>query len=173
MILESNRMVSDWFAGTTYGFNALLASTPLDSGDSRPASLATITNETEDGNTARGELPALKPALTVAVDQITDLDGQVMTVTRDGRLKLRIRIGVDNADSAAAMRDLSYYLRTALRSWKVFTSDAHNADRTRNNIYLETCHEITTAIAWTPDKAGNSTLSGYLFPIVQLRDLAP
>jgi hypothetical protein len=174
MILEINRMVADWFSDATNGVNAVHASTPIDTGDTRPANFATVTDETRDANVARGELPASLPAVSVAVDVIKNLDGQVCTVTADGRVKLRIRVGVENSASANGIRDLSYYMRSVRRSFRRFmATDASSASRTRNSVYLESCLEMDEAIAPVKDQAGNTIISGYLFPVIQVRELAP
>lgn len=174
MILEPDRMTAEWFRGATNGINALLSSTPRDAGDPQPANVATITDETSNGEAARGELPTTMPCVAVSVDVIEDLDGQVQQVTADGRVKLRIRIGVENANSAEAVRDLSYYVRTVQRSFRRFmASDASDAARTRNGIYLETCLDMKAAIVWTKDQPGGPIVAGYVFPTLQLRDLVP
>lgn len=173
MILEANRMLSDWFQVATYGVNALLASTPRDAGDGQPTNLATITDETRDGNVARGELPATLPALAISVDHIKDLDGMVVVITRDGKLHVRLRVGVDNAVTEDAIRDLSYYLRTVIRSFRSFFEHADPAtQRTRNGVYLETCLDMAEQIAVTKDPAGNTIISAYVLATIQLRDLA-
>jgi hypothetical protein len=174
MILEANRFVSDWLADATDGVNALLPTTPLDGSDVAPADIETITDETQDNDVAREELPGTLPAIAVSVDGIPFLEGQVQVVSRDGKVKLRVRIGVENADTAEGKRDLSYYLRTAVRSLnRLFDSDANDARRTRNEIYLETCEEMTSAIAKTKDPSGNITVCGYILLTVQMRDLNP
>lgn len=174
MILETARMVSEWLADPLGGVNALLASTPRDPGDAEPADLATVTDETNDSDVARGDLPANLPAVAVSIDSIQDLDGQVMTITADGHVKVRIRVAVENPTTADAVRDLSYYLRTVQRSFRRFMAlDANDPARTRNGIYLESCLSMQLAIVWTKDQVGGSTVAGYLFPILQLRDLAP
>jgi len=174
MILEANRIHADWLADPTDGVNALLATTPRDAGDAQAADLETITDETRDGDVARGELPSTLPGIAVSTDVVDDVEGQVMVVTRDGRVKLRIRVGLDNADTAEGMRDLSYYLRTVVRSLnRLYDADANDAARTRNEIYLETCHDLTFAIARTKDPAGVVTVAGYVFTTVQMRDLNP
>ncbi len=174
MILEIDRMLADWFNDPVNGVNALLPSTRRDNTDTQPANVALITDETRHGDAARGELPETKPVIVVSLDQIIDLDGQVCTITADGKCKVRIRIGLDNADSEEAVRDLSYYMRTATRSFRRFMAlDANTAARTRNAIYLETCDGIQQAIVWTKDQAGSATATGYIIPTITLRDQAP
>lgn len=174
MILEANRIVADWLDDATDGVNALLATTPIDAGDSTPADIASIADETTDNDVARDELPGTLPAIAVSVDGIPLLEGQVQVVSRDGKVKLRIRVGVENADSAEGKRDLSYYLRTVVRSLnRLFDADANDAARTRNEIYLETCEEMTSAIAKTKEPSGNVTVCGYVLLTMQMRDLNP
>lgn len=174
MILELDRIVADWLADATHGVNALLASTPLDTGDSTPASIALVTDETRNGDAARGLLPASRPCIVVSCDVIDHLEGQVMVVDRDGQVKLRVRIGLDNATTEGAVRDLSYYLRTVIRSLnRLFDADANDAVRTRNDIYLETCLEMKSAIAWSATQGETPTVTGYVFPTVQIRDTKP
>lgn len=170
MIVESDRLVADWLADATTGVNACLLALPLDGSDARPVPFASITDETRDGPTARGEFPTARPALAVSIDVIQELDGTVVTVTRDGHLKIRLRVAVDNPDTAAAMTAMGYYLRAALRSLrKLFEVD--ESLRVRNQIYLETC--ITLALQTYPPPAESGTVTGAILATLQLRDLAP
>lgn len=174
MILEADRIVATWLADVTHGINALLASTPLDGSDVRPTNLLTVSDETNNEDAARSQLPAATglPVCFVETDSITDLDGQVVTVTRDGKLKLRIRIALSNPNTAAGRRDMSYYMRTAMRSLrKLF--DADPSLRTRNSIYLETCDSMAEAIVGPTDQTESAIVNGYIIPTIQLRDLAP
>ncbi len=174
MILESARMVADWLSDGTHGVNVLLASTPVDAGDSVPANLQSIADETRDGNVARGQLPELMPGIAVTIDVIKNLDGQVTQVTRDGQVKVRIRVGVVNADTENGVRDVSYYLRTAMRSLrKMFDQSVTAPMRTRNNIYLESCLEMLEQIVWTKDQPDTTFVTGYILATLQLRDLTP
>ncbi len=170
MMLETNRMLSDRFADATSGFNALLASTPRDAGDASPAALATITDQTRDGNVARGELPATLPALAISVDGIPQLDGQVATVTRDGKIRVRIRVGFRNAVTANGHQVLSYYLRTAQRVLRRFF-DLDPSQRGRNGIYLETIDEMVVAETWSPTEA--DIVTGTIVATIQGRDTVP
>jgi hypothetical protein len=174
VILEANRIVADWLDDATDGVNALLATTPLDAGDTVPVDIATIADETRDNDVAREELPATLPGIAVSVDAVPLMEGQVMVVSRDAKVKLRVRIGVENADSAEGKRDLSYYLRTTLRSLnRLFDAEANDAARTRNGMYLETCEEMTAAIAKTKEPSGNVVVCGYVLLTIQMRDLNP
>lgn len=172
MIAEAERMTAAWLSDTnaSEGFNAMLALAPLDAPDTRPDNLATFTTEVDDGDVARGVLPTTLPGLAVLVDQIVDMDGSSVSITGDGRMRLRIRIGVENSLSAKAVLDLSYYLRVAKRSLRRFFL-ADPSSRTRNQVYLESCESMSGQIAATKDQAGNVTISAYLLLDVQLRDL--
>lgn len=172
MILEADRMVADWFGDAVQGVNALLPTTPLDTGDVAPAVIATIADETRDGNVARGLPPETLPAVCVSVDKIHELDGEVVQVTRDGKIKLHVRVCISDNVTADGVRDLSYYLRTVMRSLRRLF-DAPNVARTRNNIYLETCLDMALQIATVHEQAGAAPLSGYIIATLQLRDLTP
>ena len=174
MIVEANRFVSSWLSHATDGVNALLASTPRDAGDAKPADVAAITDETLDNDVAREEMPQTLPAIAVSLDAVTAVDGQVQIATRDGRAKFRVRIATANADTAEGKRDLGYYVRATVRSLnRLFSCDANDARRFRNDIYLEYCEEMTWAIANAKDQAGNTVVMAFVLFTVQLRDLNP
>lgn len=178
MLVEANRICSAWFsdANATSGVNALLALVSLDGSDTRPDPLATITNEVDDKAVARDEPPAVLPGLAVSVDVVTDQEGHVQVVTADGKVNLRFRVTVDNVDTAKAKRDLSYYLVALTKSFRTLMQDAHQAARTRNGYYLETCEVIKTAIVApnpTNEQAATSVRSGYLLATVVVRQLSP
>ena len=173
MILEINRIVSTWLNGATYGANAMLATVPLDTGDAVPADFALITDETQNGDVARDELPPESPSLSVSVDVAENVDGQVQVVTAEGDVKLRLRVGLDNAATADGRRDLSYYLRAVARSFRELMRDQHADDRMRNGVCLESCSTLTFAIVNAKDQQGSSIVTGYVLPTVHVRDTKP
>lgn len=174
MILEVDTMLSDWFKDATNGANALLPSTLRTNGHPQPANFALITDETQDGDVARGDLPGTLPCIAVSLDRVDNLDGQVEVITADGKAHVRIRVGLENPISADAVRDLSYYLRTVTRSFRRFmATDSGDPARLRNGIYLETCDELKEAIVWAKDQNGTATVTGYVLATIQLRDNAP
>jgi len=171
MILEADRLVADWLADPTNGINAQLALVPLDGSDVKPVDLATITDETRNDTVARGEPAAPYPSLSVSVDSVTDLDGVAQVLTRDGKLKVRMRVAVDTNVTSNAIAAVSYYLRAVLASFRVLCTDAHNAARLRNGVYLETVLDVVEAIdVPKPDQASVTTVSGYLLATMQLRE---
>lgn len=177
MLYNVPRMFADWLADATHGANALLPTVPRDIDTPQPAAFALITVETKDGDTARGELPKMRPCLTVAADVVIDQDGQVQEVTADGKVKVRFRIGIDNAISADAVADLEIRLRAVTWSVRRFTDPRinaeHNANRTRNAIYLESCLSLASQVVWAKDQQGTATVSGYVVGDFQARDLTP
>jgi hypothetical protein len=172
MILEIDRIVSTWLNGATYGANAMLATIPLDTGDTAPEDFALITDETQNGDVARDELPAESPSLSVSIDVAENVDGEVQVVTAEGDVKLRLRVGLTNAATAEGRRDLSYRLRAIARSFRELMR-ADESNRTRNGVYLEYCSTLTFAIVNAKDQQGSSIVTGYVLPTVHVRDTKP
>lgn len=169
MILEALRLVTDRLTDATYGVNAMLASTPIDSGDSTPASLASgsIVDATRDGNVARGRLPATLPGIAVTVKEASDLENHMTPGDAEGTITVILRFGVDKNQTEQGMRDASYYLRTALRVLRAW----HNADptvRTRNTVYLQSCEQLQMVPLW--DDLNDSIVTGAIVATYHVRD---
>lgn len=174
MIVEANDLVAAWLSDATDGVNALLPTTPRKSGDAQPDDVATIDSEMRDDDIAREDLPSTLPAIAVSVDAVPTIAGQVQVASRDGQVRLRIRIATANANTAAGKRDLGYTLRTVVRSLsRLFDCDANDARRTLRSIYLESCEEMTWALAKPKDQAGDVGVNAYVLCTLQMRDLNP
>lgn len=172
MIVEALRMVTDRLTDATYGVNALLATTPYDSGDSAPPSLATgsITDATRDGNVARGRLPATLPGIAVTVREASGLENYPVAADAEADITIVLRFGVDKNQTEQGARDASYYLRTAVRVLKNW----HLADpsaRTRNGICLLTCDTLQMVPLW--QDLDDSIVTGALVATYHLRDQHP
>jgi hypothetical protein len=170
-------MLGDWFGNATHGVDAMLDLVPRDVGTPQPADFALVTTESQDGDTARNELPKSRPCLTVAADHVVDEDGQIETVTGDGKIKVRVRVGIDNADTAAAVAELGVRLRAVKWSMRRFTDSRFNPEndpsRTRNDIYVESCLDLASQIIWTQTQTEGATVSGYVIGQYRVRDLTP
>jgi len=172
MMVEALRMIADRLTDATYGVNAMLASTPLDSGDTVPASIATgsILDATRDGNVARGRLPASLPGIAVTVREATGLENYPMAADAEATLTVVIRFGLDKNQTEQGARDTSYYLRTIVRVLKAF----HLADasaRTRNNIYLQSCETMQLVPLW--QDLDDSIVTGAVVVTYHVRDYTP
>lgn len=171
MIIEALRMITDRLNDGTYGLNALLGSTPIDSGDSTPAAIAStsILDATRDGNVARGRLPATLPGIAVTVREASGLENYPMAADAEGTLTIVIRFGIDKNQTEQGVRDSSYYLRTIVRALKTFHLAAP-AVRTRNEIYLETCESMQLVPLW--QDLDDSIVTGAVIATYHLRDYA-
>lgn len=172
MNLEPVRLLADWladagqFAGGASGVNAMMAAVPRDAGDPAPPAV-TVFDETRDGNSARGDLPATLPAIIVTSREIPQLDGEVATYTRDGVIELVVRYACEKADTKAALRDSSYTLRAVLKSVRQFNADT----RSRNQLDVYSCLDLRFVAMWTPYESG--VVTGGLIGRWQLRDNIP
>lgn len=178
MNLNLPRMLADWCSGATHGVNALLPTVPRDTDDPVPPALGLITAEADNGTAARSQLPSTRPCLVVSCDHTLDLDGQVQVVTADGKVKMRFRFGVDQADSAAAVVQLGLYLRALTWSIRRFCDERFNSgndpSRTRNAIYVESLlPEMASQIIWAADQQDTPLVTGHLIATFQARDLTP
>lgn len=174
MIVEPNDMIVAWLDDATDGVNALLPTTPRKSGDAQPDDIASIGSEVSDNDVAREEMPSTLPAIAVSVDLVPQVDGQVQIASRDMRVRMRVRIATENADTAEGKRDLGYYIRTVVRSLgRLFDCDANDARRSLRDMYLESCEDMSWAIARTKDQAGDVTVNAFILFTLQMRDLNP
>jgi hypothetical protein len=178
MILNVPRMLASWCGGATHGVNALLASVSRDAGDPLPPNLATIVAEADSGRVARSQLPTARPCLAISCDHVLDLDGQVQVNTADGKVKVRFRLAVEEADTDTAIAQLGIYLRALTWSIRRFVDErfnpANDPSRTRNGIYMETLEpQMASQIQWAPDQQDSSTVTAYLIATFQARDLSP
>ena len=139
MILDTLRIVSDWFADPTYGVAAMLAQVPLDGSDTRPAGVE-IYDETRHADVAIGLLPVPATAghVVLAVNMARDgvtVDGNAMPPIADGQVPIVIRIGRASSTPVTAVRDALYVSRAAywsLRRLMKNDADAYAARTQRN-----------------------------------------
>lgn len=116
MILETIRIVRAHLAavGST-GLAQQIAATPRDAGDPAP-STPTILDETTSLAVAIGRVPETSlPALTIALDDVVDLDPRSSQKTRDGEVALLFRYIV-RGPTDTATRDWYYLCRALERS---------------------------------------------------------
>jgi len=115
MMLETIRIVTDHLAsaGAT-GVSTLLAAVPLDGTDTAP-SAPTVLDETRSLAVAIGRVPSTLPALTVALDEVVDMDPRTAQGTRDCEVALVLRYVVRGATDTAT-RGAYYTLRAVERS---------------------------------------------------------
>ena len=174
MELNTVRMVADFLKDGVNGVAALLATTPRDVGDPLPALTGGVADSTRDDWVARRHVshdggPAL-PAIAVFANVIT-LDGEVHTVVRDGVLDVGIAYVAENSDTPAGNAAALYVRRTILRSLNAFNSNAHEADRTRNNIVIFACEQLK--LGRLEQDWGDVTIRDVVLATFHVRDLAP
>lgn len=177
MFLEVCRQVTDWlaeagpFVASGNGANAMLATIPLDAGDTRPANLASIVDATRDGNVARLRPPELLPALAVVPLPTERLTPHVVVVDVEGDQELAIRLVLSKAQTEQGVRDASYYLRAVLKSLRRFHAATTSPTlRVRNSIYLEACTGLRMAQVWEPME--DAFVVGVVLPTYHVRDQA-
>jgi len=168
MILEACRLLADWLSDGTNGVNALLATTPLDAGDSTPASITTITDMTRDGESARKRLPTTLPGITVMAQGADGMAPHVTIADAESDLHIAIRLGFSNAQTDQAMRDSSYYLRTIVRSLRILNGNGDPTKRVRNQVYLESCVDMKVVPLW--EDLGDRIVTGAVLLTYHVRD---
>lgn len=133
MMLETVRIVADHLAsaGAT-GVSAQLAGVPRDAGDSAPTAPGVV-DETRSLDVAIGRAPTTLPALTVALDDVVDMDPRTSQGTRDAEVALVIRY-VCRGPAQSATRDSYYTLRAVERSL-----DRLALPSTRNDVTVFSC----------------------------------
>lgn len=149
MELETVRAITDWLNHATHGVNAKLATLPLDVGDTVPADILLIVDETRNAVVARDRFPAERPCITVRMHAEWVLEGEVMTVERNTEergLPVLIRTMVSDALTATGFRDLYYYNRAIRQSLREFLkNDYAQSHRTRNDVAITLCQRILVA----------------------------
>lgn len=171
MILECCRIISDYLSNGTNGVNALLATTPLDAGDTVPANLLSILDATRDGNVARGRLPASLPGLAVTAERVENILPHVVTNDAEMDVTVLIRLGMTAPQTETAFRNISYYLRTIVRSLRRFNTNQDPTVRIRNGVYLESCEQLDEFTLW--QVIDDSVVTGGVLARYHVRDQGP
>jgi hypothetical protein len=142
-VVEVVRMVADWLRGDTVDVSAAsqsvavhLAAMTYDGSDTAPTA-PTIYEETTDAATARGDMPASLPALTVSIAEF-DMDPATMvSLEQYGKIRVLVRFVAEQSTTASAMRDGYYVLRAVRRSLeRLHRAGEHNNGRYRNSVSL-------------------------------------
>jgi hypothetical protein len=136
-------MVTDGLNNSTYGVSAQLVSVPTGSGEVLPTSV-TAYDETRNADVAVGRYPeAWLPCLTVTLDGDVQLDGEVISGYRDATINVTIRYLTRDIEAHRGNSDVYYVLRAVQRALREFNSNANAADRTRNDVQILECQDIT------------------------------
>lgn len=171
MIVETIRMVADALATGSYGVNTQLASLPLDTGDTVPANVVTIADETRDDEVAVGRFPSSLPALVVTLDGNPTLQGDVVSGIRDGTISVVIRYLTTDVESSKSVTDTYNTLRAVARTMKTFNSNAQSAARSRNDVQIIECLGIEVTQTFKQIDDANNT--GAVRVQFRVRDVAP
>lgn len=174
MELETVRAVADFLADPTAGVVAQLATVPRDAGDPLPTLPGGVADSTRNGWVARREIPhengPVLPAIAVYAQPIT-LDGDVHTVVRDGVLDIVMAYCDQNSDTPSGNAAALYVRRAILKCLAVFESNAHAADRQRNDIAIFACERLKLGpleAAWADINIRDAVVATF-----HVRDLAP
>jgi len=150
MFNEVNRSLTDYLNDATDGVNAqltVMTSEGLyDAGDSQPADIETIVDESRNREVARRFPPVEtaggkdKPTLSIFIDDVVTMGAsgpsggspEVAQSYRDSTVTIQIRYYCGNPYSEQNVRNAYYYSRAVLKSIKAF--DRNQTARTRNQI---------------------------------------
>lgn len=149
MFLEVNRALTDFLKDATDGVNAQLdimtTEGLFDAGDSQPADIDTIVDETRDIEVARRSPPLEasgddKPSLSVFILEavpfgapgISGGSPEVAQSTREVTIQIGIRYYIREPETDEAFRDAYYYARAVAKCIKAF--NRNQTARTRNNV---------------------------------------
>lgn len=170
MILEMERMITDWLDDATYGVNAQIDTLDLDAGDSDPPDIKIIEDITRSARVALRQDPSNYPAIYVMADGGFEMEGEVMTNAgprRSLNLPVAIRYLVQKADLDKGHRDTRYTLRAIVKSLKALT-EADQTTRTRNSICLERIESVTHELVF--EEVGESVVTGAVVVTLFVRD---
>lgn len=170
------RIIKDWLDDATDGVNAELAAMTaddLDTNDTVPPDVATIIDESRDGNAALKNLPAdvTTPALII-------FQAEGFTVSRglsQGKIDaqvgpIAIAYATRNSDPAAGKEDAFYTMDAAYRSLNnLFVGN--EATRTRAGIQLMNLRD--TDLLPMDQEVGDAWLTLALITRFQVRDTRP
>ena len=173
MVLETLRMVQAGLASTSYGVNVQIASGSFANGDTGPAQVATILDETRSAELAQGILPTgmSVPAVVITLNNSPDLAPEVESGNRDAHIELAITVAVRDPNTETANTNTYYTLRAVEKALRQFLSNAHSADRALNSI------QIVNATGMIHNKQfknpDDGLITGSLVVTFLVRDIAP
>lgn len=179
-MVEIARMVADWLDGTTddatgadQSVGTHLAAMTFDGSDTAPTT-PTVTDETRDSPTARGDEPTSYPGLQVSVIELTLEAGTFSSTQHEGRCQVLVRYVDDETHSANATRDAYYVLRAVRRSLRRFhLAQENNAARKRNSLaLLPSASEPMRLVKVEAAREDGGTYAGILVTY-DVRDLDP
>lgn len=173
MILEAIRATRDWLIDATYGVDAKLSALDYDGSDTVTAfGSSVIVDETRNGPASRDRLPftdSVTRCIAVSAEEAPVQPGVHDQLARDGQVTVLIRVGIKNATTENAARDVYYVLRAIGQSLREFMKDANAASRTRNQTYIESIESMRTARLAT--EMEDSPAIGAVLVTYQIRDL--
>lgn len=186
MQIETIRSCIDWLKYGTNGpsgaangpssINALLPSVTRDAGDAAPTLIATFGDETRTPALARRQLARegsgiTYPLLGVIGSDSGDIDGEVETSIRDGRLVATI-IYAQHVDlTEQGLRDWHYTARALQQSIKQWMLNSNVSFRTRNSIIVLACEGMKLLAPFTMNS--DVVLAGGLSLQLTVRDTTP
>lgn len=175
MIIQPVRMVTAFLKDATNGVNAqlnALASAGLYGSDGQPPDVAFIGDSVDDPVVIQGKEPHSLPAIYVKLDGPASFDGMIGTDRRIGdKVALAIRYLTHHGDPEEAVKDTGHTLRAIVKSLNVLHSNAQEAARTSNGIYLVAC-TLLLAGEWS-EAVGNAKVTGAVVVHYEVRDLNP
>jgi hypothetical protein len=175
MELEVIRMVTAGLSHGVFGVNAKLPGVPRDAGDLQPPNV-TIYNSTNHGWVTRREINrrstgASFPALAVSIYRPAPIDGEIMTIYRDGEFDVLLEYLAADDDSETAGQDGLYTMRATLRTLAEFHRSANAALRARNGVELRFCKRIGQAPIFAV--RGDVVVTAALLVTYAVRDTQP
>ena len=172
MIIETVRYVAGILADGTIGVDAKIDAIGLDGTDTRPADLASIKNEFDDGIVARRHIPSdeTTPMLMVFQPREVELTGWVTTEVMDVLdLPVAITVVVQDADPEDANVASAYYVRAIMQSLNDRTIT--DGQRTRNNVQILNHRNVVFINPFIP--IGSAIMTRGVLLGFQTRDLTP
>lgn len=161
MILEPNRLITDWlngtltdYAGLNKGVGAALTSlftsgSYNDSGDAKP-STPTAYDETRNAAVARNDVPDTLPAILVSVSRAEWSAIYMAQPPRVGTCSLLVRYVIKNSDTDEGVQDAAYVLRAILISIQELWLPQNDTKRTRNGV---TIYPVGDTVTYEPMQA--------------------
>lgn len=137
MELSILRSIADWLADGTNGANAEISNLDLDAGDSAPANVAAVKDETRHGEVARREY-SQAGAAELWVIQSAPLVYEIGQTqgSHDARMDVAVVHPLRDATTQNGARDAMYRLQAAMRSLRALLTPANVASRTRNQVVI-------------------------------------
>lgn len=173
VLLETIRMVTAALNNPTYGVNAQLPTLNLDSGDTTPADIPLITDETVNGEAARGRVPKeTRPVIAVMLAEDVDVPPEeANTGIVDSEVKVDIRIATSDVETQRGATDQYYYMKAVERCMREFLNNTNAADRSRNGVLLESCTIMGSLRLHLP--IDDEDIHGGIRVTLQVRDTQP